>query len=981
MSKIARKLGVAAIALVTIVSVSGITPAAAQTTAELQAQIAALLAQITALQAQLGGSTTTGGTTTTYNFTRDLTLGSTGEDVRALQQYLNAKGYVVAASGAGSVGNESTYFGALTKTALAKFQAANGISPTAGYFGAITRAKIASMGGTSTTPTTPASAPLTVSLSSDNPASANVQKGSANNTVLKLTFTGGSTVTNVTGLTLKSYGTTEATGTTDIAAVKLYDENNIQIGTDRTPAGNQVNFVIVPPVTVPANGSKTITVTANIGSATTNVMAVVRYGLESASAILGGTTFTGNYPIVGNSFTIVPAGQLGTLSVSKYGSVPTTSVKVGQKDVIAEKFNVSAGSNEDIVLNQVTLTNTGSITGSDISNLRLRKVGDTTVLATTTLVNNKATFNLTTPISLTKGASVNLEVVADIADGGTNSRTIIMAVATGGAVGRGVTSGTNVTSSGSTTGTTITLGNETLTVSMSASHPQGASSYIIETTNKKDIAKFDIRANGGDVIINTLLVKFVNDSAFAPTNYFGSVGLYDGDSLVSDLVTVDDENNQTFSLNWTVPANTTRTLTVKGVTSGLDVAAPDTVTTSVEGYTAYGLASGATLSSTSEVSSTAITVYASGKAIPTADSTKTPYSQGILAPINNVTLAALKVHAQREDLKLTDLTVRVTGTNYDDEGDISSITLYADDGVTQLSNPVAYVPVASQSDAQKAQDNAGDVDLFVFSSSDFISDVIFTKDQYKTVLVKANVASGATDTTAFTVNIPNTTGMLKFNGQDSASAYDMKTDTAGLNLYFGSPYAGGTFSFDSHLIEMKKAATSPSGSVSRGTMAAYAIWDVSNVSSDLKDLAISEITLTSKTGLPSGLTDGTDASDALLFELYDGEGNRLAYGADETDVVVLTKGSGTIKFTDATSGLITVSAGSPKQLILKITTTDTAKWPSSTQMQWSVEAVGDAKVQQSGAINGVDTDATDGRLGYGGTTWSIPAVTNIITLP
>jgi len=114
MSKIASKIGVAAIALVTIVGVSGITPASAATADELQAQITALLAQISALQSQLGGSTTGG---TTYNFTRDLTLGSTGDDVKALQQFLNSKGFTVAASGAGSVGNESTYFGTLTQSA------------------------------------------------------------------------------------------------------------------------------------------------------------------------------------------------------------------------------------------------------------------------------------------------------------------------------------------------------------------------------------------------------------------------------------------------------------------------------------------------------------------------------------------------------------------------------------------------------------------------------------------------------------------------------------------------------------------------------------------------------------------------------------------------------------------------------------------------------------------------------------------------
>jgi peptidoglycan hydrolase-like protein with peptidoglycan-binding domain len=67
----------------------------------------------------------------------------TGDDVLALQKLLNANGFTLAASGAGSPGNETTYFGALTRAALAKFQAANGISPAAGYYGPITRAYIA----------------------------------------------------------------------------------------------------------------------------------------------------------------------------------------------------------------------------------------------------------------------------------------------------------------------------------------------------------------------------------------------------------------------------------------------------------------------------------------------------------------------------------------------------------------------------------------------------------------------------------------------------------------------------------------------------------------------------------------------------------------------------------------------------------------------------------------------------------------------
>ena len=84
-------------------------------------------------------------TATPASFTRNLEVGGTGDDVRALQQFLNAKGYQIAASGPGSPGNETTMFGGLTRAALAKFQEANGIFPPAGYFGPKTRAFIAGM--------------------------------------------------------------------------------------------------------------------------------------------------------------------------------------------------------------------------------------------------------------------------------------------------------------------------------------------------------------------------------------------------------------------------------------------------------------------------------------------------------------------------------------------------------------------------------------------------------------------------------------------------------------------------------------------------------------------------------------------------------------------------------------------------------------------------------------------------------------------
>ena len=78
----------------------------------------------------------------TLTLSRDLTLGSTGEDVRALQKFLNDHGTPVATTGAGSAGNETTYFGPATKKALASYQSKKGINPTSGYFGPLTRSVV-----------------------------------------------------------------------------------------------------------------------------------------------------------------------------------------------------------------------------------------------------------------------------------------------------------------------------------------------------------------------------------------------------------------------------------------------------------------------------------------------------------------------------------------------------------------------------------------------------------------------------------------------------------------------------------------------------------------------------------------------------------------------------------------------------------------------------------------------------------------------
>ena len=100
--------------------------ASAVTIDELMAQIVALQAQLLVLQ---GSSASTADK---CSFTRSLTVGSRGDDVTCLQNYLKSGGHLsVSATG---------YFGSLTKAATAAWQAANGVTPAVGYFGSISRA-------------------------------------------------------------------------------------------------------------------------------------------------------------------------------------------------------------------------------------------------------------------------------------------------------------------------------------------------------------------------------------------------------------------------------------------------------------------------------------------------------------------------------------------------------------------------------------------------------------------------------------------------------------------------------------------------------------------------------------------------------------------------------------------------------------------------------------------------------------------------
>ena len=115
------------------------------TQAGLEALLVSLQSKLKSLLSEAASQNITipGEASSSFTFTRNLTIGSTGTDVAALEHFLNTHGFpVVSIPGyAGSLGYETPHFGVKTQASLAEFQKSVGI-PGTGYFGPATRAYV-----------------------------------------------------------------------------------------------------------------------------------------------------------------------------------------------------------------------------------------------------------------------------------------------------------------------------------------------------------------------------------------------------------------------------------------------------------------------------------------------------------------------------------------------------------------------------------------------------------------------------------------------------------------------------------------------------------------------------------------------------------------------------------------------------------------------------------------------------------------------
>ncbi len=374
--------------------------------ATLQAQIAQLLEQIKGLESgqTSGGSSSTYTATATgsnaacsYTWTRNLSIGSTGDDVRQLQRFLNGNPQTqVAVTGVGSPGNESSYYGPATARAVSKFQemyAAQILTPlgltngTGGFYTS-TRARLnevcqgssGSGSGISVNHagTRSATSPAVVRVTGDalavtagNPISDSyVVLGAQRAPFTSVVLTAGSDDVRIESIRIKRFGLSSSDNFESIA---LVDANGVQVGSARSlNSRDEVslgsNFI------VPANRSVTLAVIGNMSSDTDEFTSGSIAGLEVAE-VVADARVQGTFPIRGAAHVLSTSIELQKVEIEVSGGGGSiefnedTEVASVSIDLRSETVGGVDADKEDAYLRSVILEQIGSVDASEIGDL------------------------------------------------------------------------------------------------------------------------------------------------------------------------------------------------------------------------------------------------------------------------------------------------------------------------------------------------------------------------------------------------------------------------------------------------------------------------------------------------------------------------------------------------------------------------------------------------------------------------------------
>ncbi|MEN9413067.1 MAG: hypothetical protein RLZZ342_154 [Candidatus Parcubacteria bacterium] len=308
---------------------------------------------------------------------RDLSLGSRGEDVRALQVVLNADAETrIAVAGAGSPGSEGVVFGTKTRNAVIRFQekyAADilvpaGLSKGTGSVRAFTRTKLLNLcthqvdAPAQTSSALPPS--LTVSAPPQ-PASTLALAGAWGLPFTTIALTAGPSDVEVHSITIERAGF----AVDQVFAGAYIEDDAGEYSSDEKLFDSNHRITFANAFTVPSNTTKTLTV---YGSITDDVssyegqMPMIRIvGIDSSVPAVGTLPMLGTGHTVNGTITIGGA----TAVRSAYDPGADQSKYINDTAVRFSGIRITANSEEDITLKSITWDQAGTASSADLANV------------------------------------------------------------------------------------------------------------------------------------------------------------------------------------------------------------------------------------------------------------------------------------------------------------------------------------------------------------------------------------------------------------------------------------------------------------------------------------------------------------------------------------------------------------------------------------------------------------------------------------
>lgn len=465
-----------------------------------------------------------------YVFTANLKAGMRNAEVRNLQKVLNAYPQtMVAASGAGSVGMETDYFGAATKAAVIKFQNLHmsdvltpaGLAAGNGNVFALTRAMLNQICNGSTTPTTPTtpttSGNVSVMLAANQPTNVLVA-GQATARLADFSFTGNGTVTNV------KLTRTGVSSNDTLSNVYLFDNGMRIAGPASVTTNGDINFGSVSGLFT-VNGSKTLTVRSDIKSGVSgqsvgvNLVGFTVMGGSMASTMVMGTQLpvanvtllTADFPTGNTTLPSLTSINAGTMNQTVW----SRSLSVGTR---AAKFH------------GLTVKMIGSAPVNSIANAKL--FVDGSAVANGVIGSDGYVYfdTSSSPVNLTTG-SHTFDVRADVVGGANRTFYVVMEQASDIRLEDSQVAGafvTVTTNGGSTAvnlvGGVVTVNNGTLTITQDTAF--NTTTSLVGGASNVKLAAYKFTSYGEDVKVTSLSFQPTFSGMSPANNNLANVGVY-----------------------------------------------------------------------------------------------------------------------------------------------------------------------------------------------------------------------------------------------------------------------------------------------------------------------------------------------------------------------------------------------------------------------------------------------------------------------